>query len=238
MGAEPPRPAHAVPQHGAHGPGDDSGRCRPPHGGVRRPPSLPCRRPLGTDRGAFDRRVERRSSGRRGAGRIVHLVEKTSGERTTRCATAVCRPMFGRWVRHHCSGAVPIASSSPLSNSARSSTRMRGVWCAGRASSPVSSWSSSRDGSSPSRPSGAHRILGRGECFGALASPGQPRAEPEGVAAVTASVLFVVGRNEFAGLVEACPTFGARFSSNGSFVLRRLEHQRLAEYQPVMRSVG
>ena len=87
-------------------------------------------------------------------------------------------------------------------------------------------------------PSGAHRILGRGECFGALASPGQPRAEPEGVAAVTASVLFVVGRNEFAGLVEACPTFGARFSSNGSFVLRRLEHQRLAEYQPVMRSVG
>jgi CRP-like cAMP-binding protein len=62
-------------------------------------------------------------------------------------------------------------------------------------------------------PSGAHRILGRGECFGALAAPGRPAVEPEGVAAVTAATLFVVSRTEFAGLVEACPTFGARLAN-------------------------
>ena len=87
-------------------------------------------------------------------------------------------------------------------------------------------------------PSGHHRILGRGECFGALAAPGQPRAEPEGVAAVTDSVLFVVSRNEFAGLVEACPIFGARFSSNGSFVLRRRAHERAESPELAMREVG
>jgi CRP-like cAMP-binding protein len=87
-------------------------------------------------------------------------------------------------------------------------------------------------------PTGAHRILGRGECFGALAAHGQPLAEPEGVAAVTASVLFVVSRSEFAGLVEACPTFGARFAGGGATVVRRLEPQKLAPFRPAMRSVS
>ena len=87
-------------------------------------------------------------------------------------------------------------------------------------------------------PSGADRILGRGECFGALATPGQPCAEPEGVAAVTASVLFVVSRNEFAGLVEACPSFGVRLSSDDSFVLRRLAEKQLAPFQPAMCNVS
>jgi CRP-like cAMP-binding protein len=67
--------------------------------------------------------------------------------------------------------------------------------------------------------SGAHRMLSYGDWFGALASPGQPNVEPEGVAAVTASVLFVVSRQEFAGLEEACPDFGARLTS-GSLMLR------------------
>jgi CRP-like cAMP-binding protein len=75
-------------------------------------------------------------------------------------------------------------------------------------------------------PSGAHRILGRGECFGALATPGQPFAEPEGVAAVTASVLFVVGRNNFAGLVEACPSVAARLSRDHSFMPPRVAQEQ------------
>jgi CRP-like cAMP-binding protein len=83
-------------------------------------------------------------------------------------------------------------------------------------------------------PSGAHRILGRGECFGALATPGQPCAEPEGAAAVTACVLFVVSRNEYEGLVEACPSFGARFSSDDSFVRRRVAQEQLPPFQPAI----
>src|SRR5262245_33369351 len=86
--------------------------------------------------------------------------------------------------------------------------------------------------------SGAYRILGRGECFGALAAPGRPAVEPEGVAAVTATVLFVVSRSEFAGLVGACPTLGTRFSSAGTFVARRRAREREVAEARTLRSVS
>jgi CRP-like cAMP-binding protein len=87
-------------------------------------------------------------------------------------------------------------------------------------------------------PSGSYRILGRGECFGALAAAGRPAVEPEGVAAVTATVLFVVSKNELAGLVEACPTFGARFSSRATFTARRQAREREVAWSRTLRSVS
>jgi CRP-like cAMP-binding protein len=59
-------------------------------------------------------------------------------------------------------------------------------------------------------PDGRQRLLGRGECFGGLAHSGRPDVEPESVVALTPVTLFVVGRREFAGLLEACPAFAAR----------------------------
>jgi len=87
-------------------------------------------------------------------------------------------------------------------------------------------------------PSGAHRILCRGECFGALATPGRPCAEPEAVAAVTACVLFAVGRNEIAGLVRVCPSFGAHLASDDSFARRRLAHEQPVPLQPAIRNAS
>jgi CRP-like cAMP-binding protein len=59
-------------------------------------------------------------------------------------------------------------------------------------------------------PDGRQRMLGRGECFGGLAHAERPAVEPESVVALTAATLFVVGRREFRGLLEACPAFAAR----------------------------
>ena len=99
-------------------------RRRPPHGRVRGRSRCPVDGPLG-NRGAL---IPRRAAVEWASSRRAHRASRRGnlGERTTRCATAVCRPMFGLWARHHCSGAVPTASSSPPSNSARSSNAEAG----------------------------------------------------------------------------------------------------------------